>query len=76
MVCGNALPRRTVTLSILNVHGQSIKSTNAFKYLGVVLYSTLSFSDHIEHLRKKLSKILGVFSRARPALTLDAANRV
>ena len=38
--------------------------------------STLSFNDHIEHLRKKLSKVLGAFSRARPALTLEAANRV
>lgn len=35
---------------------------------------TLSFSDHIE--QKKLSKILGVFSRARLALTLEAANQV
>ena len=57
----------------LNIHGQPIKSTNAFKYLGVVLDSTLSFNDHIEHLRKKLSKVLGVFSRARPP---EAANRV
>jgi len=40
------------------------------------LDSTLSFNDHIEHLRKKLSKVLGAFSRARPALTLEAANRV
>ena len=46
------------------------------KSSGVVLDSTLSFNDHIEHLRKKLSKVLGVFSRTRPALTLEAANRV
>ena len=60
----------------LNIHGQPIKSTNAFKCLGVVLDSPLSFNDHKEHLRKNLPKILGVFSRARPALTLEAANRV
>ena len=35
-------------------------------WLGVVLDSTLSFNDHIEHLRKALLKVLGVFSRARP----------
>ena len=38
----------------LNIHGPPIKSTNAFKYLGVVLDSTLSFNDHIEHLRKEV----------------------
>ena len=59
----------------LNVHGQSIKRADTFNYQGVVLNSTLSFNDHIEHLRKKLSKVLGVFSRARPALTLESANR-
>ena len=53
-----------------------LRARTAFKYLGVVLDSTLSFNDHIEHLRKKLSKVLGVFSRARPVLTLEAANRV
>ena len=52
------------------------KSMNAFKYLGIVSNSTLSFDDLIEHLRKKLLKVLKVFSRVRPALTLEAANRV
>ena len=54
------------TTPVINVRGQSVKTPNVFKYLGVVLDSTLSFNDHIEHLRKALSKVLGVFSRARP----------
>ena len=44
------------TTPVINVHGQSVKTTNVFKYLGIALDSTLSFNDHIEHLRKKLSK--------------------
>ena len=63
------------TTPVINVHGQSFKTTNVLKYLGVVLDSTLSFNDHLE-LRKALSKVLGVFSRARQALTLEAANRI
>ena len=63
------------TTPVINVHGQSVKTTNAFKYLGVALDSTLSFNDHIEHLRKKLSKVLGVFFRAWPVLILEAGNR-
>ena len=54
------------TTPVINVHGQSFKTTNVLKHLGVVLDSTLSFNDHLE-LRKALSKVLGVFSRARQA---------
>ena len=62
------------TKPVINVHGQSFETTNVLKYLGVVLDSTLSFNDHLEHLRKALWKVPAVFSRARPALTLEAAN--
>ena len=49
----------------------SIKTTNVFKlniWALYWIYSTLSFNDHI-----KLVAVLGVFSRERPALTLEAA---
>lgn len=39
-------------------------------------FTTLSFNDYTEQVRKRLANILGVFSRARPALTLEAENRV
>ena len=55
-----------------------IKRTDTFKYLGVVLDDTLSFNDHVDYVRMKVSKILGMFSRIRPSLTLtlEAANRL
>ena len=43
---------------------------------GVVLDDTLSFNDHVDYVRTKVSKILGMFSRIRPSLTLEAANRL
>ena len=60
----------------ISLNGQSIKHTDTFKYLGVVLDDTLSFNDHVDYVRTKVSKILGMFSRIRPSLTLEAANRL
>ena len=54
----------------LEIDGNSIKRTGAFKYLGVVL------NEHIQCMKKKVSKMLGLFSRIRPFLTVDTANRI
>lgn len=47
----------------ISLNGQSIKHTDTFKYLGVVLDGTFSFNDHVDYVRIKVSKILGMFSR-------------
>ena len=67
--------RDTADLNI-NLDGKPVKYTEIFKYLGVVLANTLSFNDHTLYIRKKISKILGILSRIRPFLTLEAANKV
>ena len=41
-----------------------------------MLDSTLSFNQGIQSVKKKVSKILGLLSRIRPFLTVEAANRV
>ena len=41
-----------------------------------MLDSTLSFNEHIQCVKKKVSKILGLFSRIRPLLTVQSANRI
>ena len=43
---------------------ESVKCCDAFKYLGVILDSSLSMNQHIDHVKKKVSKMLGIFSRA------------
>ena len=53
-----------------------MKHCDAFKYLGVVLDSSLSFNLHIGHMKKKVSKTLGMFSRIRSSLTTEASNRL
>ena len=48
-----------------------------FKYLGVVLDDTLSFNDHVDYVRMKVSKLLRImFTRIRPLITLETANRL
>ena len=44
--------------------------------LSVVLDDTLSFNDHVDYVRMKVSKKLRMFSRIRLSLTLEAANRL
>ena len=53
-----------------------MKHCDAFKYLGVILDSSLSLNQHIDYVKKKVSKMLGIFSRARPSLTIESANRL
>ena len=60
----------------ISLNRQSIKYKDTFKYLGVLLDNTLSFNDHVDNVRMKVSKILGMFSRIRPSLTLEAENRL
>ena len=38
--------------------------------------SSFSLNQHNDHVKKKVSKMLGIFSRARPSLTIKSANRV
>ena len=58
------------------LNGQSVKHADTFKYLGVVLDDTLSFNDHVDYVRMKVSKLLRMFTRIRPLITLEAANRL
>ena len=53
-----------------------MKHCDAFKYPGGVLGNSLSFNMHIDHVKKKVSKILGMFSRIRSSLTTEASNRL
>ena len=45
----------------LEIDGNSIKRTENFKYLGVVLDCTLSFNEYIQCMKKKLLKYLSFF---------------
>ena len=41
--------------------GESVKHCYAIQYLGVILDSSLLMNQHIDHVKKKVSKMLGIF---------------
>ena len=44
------------------LEGESVKHSNNFKCLGMVLDSTLTFNLHIDYVKKKIPKTFGIFS--------------
>ncbi|PFX13167.1 RNA-directed DNA polymerase from mobile element jockey [Stylophora pistillata] len=56
----------------IRLNGQSIRNTDTFKYLGVVLDGTLSFNDHVDYARIKISKILGSYRKLLTSLLKSA----
>ena len=48
--------------------------TRLSTHLGIALDDILSFNDHMDYVTMKVSKILRMFSRTSPSLTLEAAN--
>ena len=49
-----------------------INSVSSFKYLGVMLSSTFTWSDHIEYISCKVNKNLGLLRRIKYYLPYDA----
>lgn len=70
------LCRQNIDGADITLGGESVKHCDAFKYLGVILDSSLSFNLHIDYVKKKVSKTLGMFSRIRSSLTTEASNRL
>ena len=62
------LCRQNINGAHITLGGESVKHYDAFKYLGVVL--------HIDYVKKKVSKTLGMFSRIRSSLTTEASNQL
>ena len=57
--------------------GESVKHSDTFKYFGVILDSSLSLNQYIAYLKKKkVCKMLGMFSRVQPLLSIEAVNRL
>ena len=70
------LRRQNTDEADITLGGESVKHCDSFKYLGVILDPSLSFNLHIDYIKKKVSKTLGMFSRIRSSLTTEASNRL
>ena len=60
----------------LTLHQKTIKRVSTFKYLGVLLDEQLSWKEHTEVVSKKVCKRLGLLSRIRACLTIEASKCV
>ena len=54
--------------SPLCIEGKEVNQVKSFKYLGVLLDECLSFNDHINYVRSKVTSRLGLLSRLRGCL--------
>ena len=77
MVVGSLQRLRHITFTTpLMLNGIPIKRVEAFKYLGVVIDSNISWSSHTDYLCKKVSARIGILKRIMPCLTLPSAQTV
>lgn len=57
-------PRRRVPVHpILYVHGSIVEEVEEHTFLGLIIDSTMSWSGHITHLKKKLSSLCGILRK-------------
>ena len=70
------LCRQDIDGGHITLGGESVKHYDAFKYLGVVLDNSLSLNLHIDYVKKKVPKTLGMFSRIRSLLISEVSHRL
>ena len=64
---------KTVTIpKPIVINDQEIEVVSEFKYLGIVVDSTLSFTNHFEYIQKKLNAKFFVLKRCEHKLNLDS----
>ena len=56
----NSIPDLT-----LHLYGECIEKVNKTKFLGVIVDQKLSFSHHIDYIKKKIAKNIGIISKTR-----------
>ena len=62
----NKQPNKTCDYEFkLKINNNLIKRVNSIKYLGVLIDSKLSWSEHVDYLNLQLARYLGLFTRLR-----------
>ena len=58
--------------SIVCMNGMQLERTDCFKYLGVILDSNITWTQHISYIKNKVSKGIGIMYKARQYLDKKA----
>jgi hypothetical protein len=56
----------------LSIDDHILEREDSYKYLGVIINETLYWADHIDYVRTKLAKRLGIFKRIKHLLPFHA----
>ena len=71
----NRLKHKDTNLSLCH-QDKSIEAVTSYKYLGVVFDKHISWKNHAEYVCNKVAGRIGVFSRIRRFITIEAAQTV
>ena len=52
--------------------GEGIEQVSTFRFLGVIIDNKLCWSDHIQYIKKKLSKGIGILHKAKKILRKES----
>ena len=72
MIIGSNRKLVGISYFTLSIFDTDINSVTSFKYLGVMLSSTFTWSDHIEYISCKVNKNLGLLCRIKYYLPNNA----
>jgi hypothetical protein len=70
MVFGRGVKSRDHGIDI-KIEGTSLKIVKETTFLGIIVDNTLTWKAHATHVCKKISKSIGILSRARKFLNID-----
>ena len=72
MIIGSNRKLVGISSFTLSIFDTDMNSVTSFKYLGVMLSSTFTWSDHIEYISCKVNKNLGLLRRMKYYLPYNA----
>lgn len=72
VIFGNSRRLKLVNDVSLKVNSTAIDRSDSFKYLGVVINQTMSWSEHIDTISTKINQRIGMIKRIRHLLSLHA----
>ena len=58
-------------LTSLKINGKSISEVNHIKFLGVIVDSDLNWQYHIQHIKSKIAKSIGIIAKMRTLVPME-----
>ena len=61
-------PKSTPPNVKLKINGNDLEQVHTFKFLGLLLNENLTWTDHLQHIRIKISKSIGIINKLKHTL--------